>query len=91
MTRGRCAQEPPGRRWRHLHPDRCLLYSNYCTFFCTPGPVAGCTTAQAHYEIVMVEEEQPAQPALPVSEFQMLQEKQGYNLQLLEQHRLSEG
>lgn len=57
---------------------------------------AGCrlhhgAEAQAHYEIVMVEEEQPAQPALPVSEFQMLQEKQGYNLQLLEQHRLSEG
>lgn len=41
-----------------------------------PGPVAGFTMAQAHYEAAMVEEEQPAQPALRVSAFRMLQEEQ---------------
>lgn len=41
----------------------------------TPAPVAGFSMAQAHYEAVMAEEEQPAHPAPPVSVFRMLQEE----------------
>ena len=45
--------------------------------------------AQAHYDTVMTEEEQPA-PA-PMSAFTQVPEEQRYNMFLLEQHWLAEG
>lgn len=57
-----------------------------------PALVASFTMALAHFDTVMVEDEQPEQQEeLLVSSLWILQEEKCYSLELLEQHLLAEG